>query len=151
MSPEQSSGSEPPKLPPPGHLPPDLMPPPGAAPGSITPGAAPLPGQEPTQEPGGSAEGGGPVAPKDSLTRYDEAADAFHCSYGIPSPALTVWDAEREVVVRVDRDTHRVVGFSIPQFTEWHAKHGDEQGEFEVDLPDVWPMDLTSTGEEDGS
>lgn len=151
MSPEESSGSQSPGLPPPGHLPPGMTPPGGAPPGMVTPGSQPLPGQAPTQEPGGSAEGGGTVSPQDSLTRYDQEADAFHCSYGIPSPALTVWDPERELIVRVDRDTSRVVGFSIPEFSRWHGQHADEAGEFDVDLPDVWPMELTDKGGEDDS
>ena len=43
--------------------------------------------------------------------------------------------------MRVDRHSFRVVGFSIPNFTEWHKTHADEEGNFDVDLPEVWPMD----------
>ncbi len=134
---------------PPFELPPGMMPP-GMAPGGAPPGGGPAgpppPGAEPTQEPGGSAEGSGTVAPGDSFTRYDEEKDVFHCSYGAPMPALAVWDPEREVIVRIDRNTHQVVGFSIPEFGAWHTKHADEDGSFELDLPDVWPMELTDTG-----
>lgn len=102
------------------------------------------PGEEPPEGPA-SAVGGGTQTPKDALTRYDADRDAYHCSYGIPSPALAVFDPERELIVRVDRHTFQVVGFSIPNFTEWHKKHADDEGNFEVDLPPVWPMDQTDT------
>ena len=111
--------------------------------GMGAPGGPPAPGAEPTQEPGGSAEGGAPVAPGDSFTRYDQEKDTFHCSYGAPTPALAVWDPGREVIVRVDRNTFQVVGFSIPDFSSWHEKNAGEDGAFELDLPDLWPMDQT--------
>lgn len=109
------------------------------------------PGQGGTPPEGGpdepaSAVGAGTHSPSDAMTRYDTDKDVYHCSYGIPSPALAVLDPEREIVVRVDRHNFRVVGFSIPNFTQWHAKHADAQGEFEVDLPEVWPMEQTDTG-----
>lgn len=104
------------------------------------PGGPPEEGAEPA-----SAVGAGTHTPADTMTRYDKEKDAYHCSYGIPSPALAVLDPERELIVRVDRHTFRVVGFSIPNFTEWHRKHADEEGNFQVDLPDVWPMDKTDT------
>ena len=44
MSPEESSGSQPPRLPPAGHLPPGMMPPAEAPPGTVSPGSPPLPG-----------------------------------------------------------------------------------------------------------
>jgi hypothetical protein len=53
--------------------------------------------------------------------------------------------------VRVDRNNFRVVGFSIPNFTEWHKRHADEEGNFSVDLPDVWPMDQTDTSGHHGA
>ena len=130
---------------PPFELPPGMMPPGMGQPGS-PPTGAPPPGSEPSQEPGGSAADAGTVAPGDTFTRYDQESDAFHCSYGAPMPALAVWDPEREVVVRVDRNTHQVLGFSIPEFAAWHGKNADENGEFELDLPDVWPMELTDPG-----
>lgn len=104
------------------------------------PGGPPEEGAEPA-----SAVGAGTHTPADTMTRYDKEKDAYHCSYGIPSPALAVLDPERELIVRVDRHTFRVVGFSIPNFTEWHRKHADDEGNFQVDLPDVWPMDKTDT------
>ena len=102
----------------------------------------PPPGEEPPEGPA-SAIGAGTHTPSDSMTRYDKERDVYHCSYGIPSPALTVLDPQREVVVRVDRHSFAVVGFSIPNFTAWHEKHADEEGNFELDLPTVWPMDQT--------
>jgi hypothetical protein len=111
--------------------------PPGQGPGG------PLPGEPP--EAPASAVGGGTHTPSDAMTRYDADKDVYHCSYGIPSPALAVLDPERELIVRVDRTNFRVVGFSIPDFTEWHRKHGDAEGHFEVDLPEVWPMEQTDT------
>ncbi len=106
------------------------------------PGGPGGPGEEPPEGPG-SAIGAGTHTPSDSMTRYDKERDVYHCSYGIPTPALTVLDPQREVVVRVDRHSFAVVGFSIPNFTAWHEKHADEDGNFELDLPEVWPMDQT--------
>ena len=99
-------------------------------------------GEEPPEGPA-SAIGSGTHTPADSITRYDKERDVYHCSYGIPSPALTVLDPQRELVVRIDRHSFAVVGFSIPNFTAWHEKHADEEGNFELDLPAVWPMDKT--------
>ncbi|MCB0913409.1 MAG: hypothetical protein KDB60_17525 [Propionibacteriaceae bacterium] len=76
----------------------------------------------------------------ESLTHYDEASDTYHCSYGPPVPAVTVHDAENQVLVRVEPSSGTVVGFSIPQFRAWHAEHADEDGTFEVSLPSVWPL-----------
>lgn len=90
-----------------------------------------------------SAVGAGTHTPSDPMTRYDKERDIYHCSYGIPSPALTVLDPEREVIVRLDRHSFAVVGFSIPNFTAWHKAHADAEGNFELDLPEVWPMDQT--------
>jgi hypothetical protein len=102
------------------------------------------PDDEPA-EPGG-AEGGGTHTPQDTFTRYDEEKDAYHCSYGPPSAALAVWDPERELIVRLDRNTKAVVGFSIPNFTAWHAKHADEDGTFEIDLPPTYDVDDGAAG-----
>jgi hypothetical protein len=113
-----------------------------------TPPTPPGPGSPPPEgqpEQPASAVGAGTHSPADAMTRYDADKDAYHCSYGIPSPALAVLDPERELIVRVDRHNFRVVGFSIPNFTEWHRKHADDEGNFEVDLPDVWPMEQTDT------
>ena len=104
---------------------------------------APPPDEQP--EAPASAVGAGTHSPSDAMTRYDKEKDAYHCSYGIPQPALAVLDPEREIIVRVDRHSFRVVGFSIPNFTEWHSKHADEEGNFSIDLPEVWPMDQTDT------
>jgi hypothetical protein len=76
----------------------------------------------------------------ETLTYYDQEADTFHCSYGPLTPAATVHDPERGVLVRVDPETTQVLGFTIPGFRSWHAEHADEDGEFEVDLPPVWPL-----------
>ena len=110
-----------------------LPPPPG--PGGSPSGEAP--------EAPASAVGGGTHSPSDAMTRYDKERDIYHCSYGAPSPALTVLDPQREVVVRVDRHNFAVVGFSIPNFTAWHEAHADEDGNFDLELPAVWPMDQT--------
>lgn len=99
-------------------------------------------GEVPPEGPA-SAVGGGTHTPSDSMTRYDRERDIYHCSYGIPSPALTVLDPQRQLVVRIDRHSFAVVGFSIPNFTEWHRTHADEEGNFDVDLPAVWPMEQT--------
>jgi len=96
----------------------------------------------PAEPPGpAGAEAGGTHTPADTFTRYDEDKDAYHCSYGPPTAALAVWDPERELIVRLDRNTHAVVGFSIPNFTHWHSTHGGEDGTFEVDLPPTYPID----------
>jgi hypothetical protein len=76
----------------------------------------------------------------ESLNHYDQAADTYHVSYGPPVPAVTIHDPERGLLVRVDPRSRQVVGFSIPQFKAWHAEHADEDGQFEVDLPSVWPL-----------
>ncbi len=97
-------------------------------------------GSEGSDEPA-SAVGSGTHSPSDLFTRYDEEKDVYHCSYGIPSPALTIWDQEREVMVRLDRDTKQVVGFSIPEFQKWIERYGNEDGSFEIDLPDTYPVE----------
>ena len=76
----------------------------------------------------------------ESISHYDAEADVYHASYGPPIPAVSIPDEERELLVRVDPATGQVVGFSIPNFKEWHAANADEDGGFEIDLPSVWPM-----------
>src|SRR5262245_19621336 len=76
----------------------------------------------------------------ESLSHYDQAADTYHVSYGPPQPALTVRDPDRGVLVRVDPRTEQVVGFSIPDFKAWHARHAEPDGSFEIDLPATWPL-----------
>jgi hypothetical protein len=83
----------------------------------------------------------------ESLNHYDAAADTYHVSYGPPVPAVTVRDPERDVLVRVDPASSQVVGFSIPNFRAWHAEHADPNGEFEVNLPPVWPLTPDPPGE----
>ena len=121
----------------------------------MPPGMPPGPGDGPDEKPDApaSAVGSGTHSPSDSLTRYDQERDVYHCSFGIPSPALNVMDPERELVVRVERGTFRVVGFSIPNFSAWHEKHADADGNFEIDppLPDVWPMERTDMSGASGS
>jgi hypothetical protein len=115
---------------------------------STQPPTPPGPGGPPPEGPPEgplSSVGSGTQTPADAMTRYDAEKDAYHCSYGIPTPALAVMDPERELIVRVDRHTFQVVGFSIPNFTEWHKKHADAEGNFAVDLPDRWPMEKTDT------
>jgi hypothetical protein len=85
----------------------------------------------------------------ESLTRYDAASDTYHCSYGPPVPAVTVHDPERGLLVRVEPRSRQVVGFSIPDFKAWHAANASEDGDFEVDLPSVWPLE--GQGDEEGS
>jgi hypothetical protein len=77
----------------------------------------------------------------ESLTHYDQASDTYHCSYGPPVPAVTVHDPERGLLVRVEPRSRQVVGFSIPDFKAWYAANAPEGGEFEVDLPSVWPLE----------
>ena len=102
-------------------------------------------GRPPTTRPTApaSAVGAGTHTPSDAMTRYDADKDAYHCSYGIPSPALAVLDPERELIVRVDRHSFRVVGFSIPNFTEWLEDARGRGRQLQVDLPEVWPMEQT--------
>lgn len=103
---------------------PPPVPPPGGGPGDA---------EGPPQ---GTPAEGGTRSPQDSMTRYDEARDAYHCSYGPPEAALTVWHPERELMMRLDRHTGRVIGFSIPQFSAWVKRHGNPDGSFEVGLPE---------------
>ena len=42
--------------------------------------------------------------------------------------------------MRVEPATQQVVGFSIPNFREWHAANAQDDGGFEVDLPSAWPL-----------
>lgn len=97
----------------------------------------------PSENPGGEApsfvdENANRIV-SESLTRYDEESDTYHCSYGPPIPAATIHDEERGLLVRVDPSTRQVVGFLIPEFRAWYAAHVGEDGSFEVDLPAVWP------------
>jgi hypothetical protein len=96
--------------------------------------------QPPDQRPSFAEENALRVA-SESLIHYDQAADTYHCSYGPPVPALTIRDPDRGVLVRVDPQTRQVLGFSIPAFREWHARHAEPDGSFEVDLPPIWPGD----------
>ena len=109
---------------------------------ATTPPGGPPPGPQGPGEPGepAGADEGATHAPSDVFTRHDEERDAYHCSYGAPGAALTVWDPDRELIVRLDRNTHAVVGFSIPNFSAWHAKHAEPDGTFEVDLPPTYPV-----------
>jgi len=86
--------------------------------------------------------GGDEPPPVETFTQYDKERDAYHCSYGPLAPARTIWDPEREIQVRLDLTSRRVVGFSIPDFTAWHQKHASEDGGFEMDLPAFWEGDL---------
>jgi hypothetical protein len=76
----------------------------------------------------------------ESLSYYDQGSDTYNCSYGPPTPGITVRDPERELFVRVDPQTGQVMGFTIPDFKAWHARNADDDGGFEVDLPPVWPL-----------
>lgn len=84
----------------------------------------------------------------ESLSYYDDATDTYHCSYGPPTPALSIRDPERGLMVRVDPHTRQVLGFSIPDFKGWHAEHAEEDGAFEVDLPPVWTDGATEVDDE---
>jgi hypothetical protein len=94
-------------------------------------------GPTPERQPDYAAENAAKIA-AESLNHYDQASDTYHCSYGPPIPAVTVHDAERDLLVRIDPATRQVVGFTIPNFRAWHAAHADEDGSFEVELPPVW-------------
>lgn len=106
-------------------------------------------------------EGGGPQPSfaeenamriaSESLTHYDQASDTYHCSYGPPVPAVTVHDAERGLLVRVEPLSRQVVGFSIPDFKAWYAANAPDGGEFEVDLPSTWPAEGDPDEAEDPS
>ena len=82
----------------------------------------------------------------ESLSYYDQASDTYHCSYGPPAPALTIRDAERELLVRVDPQTGQVLGFTIPDFKAWHARNADADGGFDVELPPTWPLHPDQAG-----
>jgi hypothetical protein len=99
---------------------------------------SPPPGSDPSR-PSFAEENAMRIA-SESLSHYDEAADTYHCSYGAPVPAVTIHDVERGLLVRVEPRSRQVVGFSIPQFKAWHAANADDSGEFEVDLPSLWPL-----------
>ena len=75
----------------------------------------------------------------EQLSHYDQAADTYHCSYGPLIPAASIPDTERGILVRVDPHTRQVVGFTIPNFRQWYADNAQDNGEFEVELPPVWP------------
>ncbi len=84
----------------------------------------------------------------ESLHHYDTAADTFSATFGTPVPAATVLDEERGILVRVEPQSRAVVGFTIPSFTEWYAKHYPDGGEWELDLPQVWPTPDDAAPEE---
>jgi hypothetical protein len=81
----------------------------------------------------------------ESLSHYDAATDTYHVAYGPPSPAVTVHDPDRGILVRVDPQSEVVLGFSIPNFKAWHAEHADADGSFEMDLPPTWPLRPTTS------
>jgi len=123
--------------PPPTPPTPPGMPPPGS-PGMPPPGSPGMP-------PGGAgapsfAEENAMRVAAESLTHYDQENDTYHVSYGPVIPAVTVRDTERGLLVRVDPASELVVGFSIPNFKEWHREHADPDGGFEVDLPPTWSL-----------
>lgn len=119
--------------------PPAPAPPPGGGPPTSFPGPGGPAGAGGI--PSGEQAEGGTRSPQDSMTRHDQENDAYHCSYGPPQAALAVWDPERELIVRVDRHSGQVIGFSIPTFSAWHAAHGKPDGTFEVDLPSHVPLE----------
>lgn len=75
----------------------------------------------------------------ESIHNYDPAADTFTATFGAPVPAATVFDEERGILVRVEPQSRSVVGFTIPNFKQWYATNYPDGGEFELDLPSVWP------------
>ena len=85
----------------------------------------------------------------ESLHHYDSAADTFTATFGAPVPAATVLDEERGILVRVEPQSRAVVGFTIPNFKAWYAENYPDGGEWEMDLPQVWPggMDEAAAGE----
>ena len=83
----------------------------------------------------------GDPPPIETFTQYDQAKDAYHCSYGPPIPGVTVHDTERDLLVRVDPSTHQVIGFTIPNFKAWYADHADADGSFDVELPSLWGVE----------
>lgn len=110
-----------------------------------TPPTAPPPGGGPS-----FAEENAQRIAAESLSHYDAAADTYHVAYGPPAPAVTVRDPERDVFVRVDPESEAVLGFSIPNFKQWHIEHADADGSFEVDLPPTWPLRPTAEGTSEG-
>lgn len=96
----------------------------------------------PPPPPGTPGVPGDEPPPVETFTQYDKDKDAYHCSYGPLAPARTIWDPDREIMVRLDLHSRRVVGFSIPNFSRWHQTHATEDGGFEMDLPSFWEGDL---------
>lgn len=84
--------------------------------------------------------------PIETFTQHDTERDVFHCSYGPLQPGRTVWDPEREIQVRLDLHSRRVIGFSIPNFSSWYETHATPEGGFEMDLPDFWPEEPAAGG-----
>ena len=71
--------------------------------------------------------------PVETFTQYDKDKDAYHCSYGPVAPARAIWDPEREIQVRLDLTSRRVVGFSIPN--EFVVGYGLDYNETYRNLP----------------
>src|SRR4029450_1353936 len=82
----------------------------------------------------------------EALTHYDEAPDTYHCSYRAAGPAVTVGGPRRGRLGGGGPRSREVVGFSIPDFKAWSAANATEGGEFEVDLPSVWPPEGAAGG-----
>jgi len=98
--------------------------------------------QGPGNEPSFADENALRIA-SESITYFDEAADTYHCTYGPPIPAVTIHDAERDILVRVEPQSRQVVGFTIPNFRAWYAEHAAEDGQFDVELPSLWLDDVS--------
>jgi hypothetical protein len=99
----------------------------------------------PSPPPGAGAPPPDPTGdppPIETFTQYDQARDAYHCSYGPLRPGRAIWDPEREVQVRLDATSNEVIGFSIPNFTAWHKTHADEDGFFDIQLPAFWEGEI---------
>ncbi len=102
--------------------------------------------QGPGNEPSFADENALRIA-SESITYFDEASDTYHCTYGPPIPAVTIHDAERDILVRVEPQSRQVVGFTIPNFRAWYAEHSSEDGQFDVELPSLWLDDVSGDDE----
>ena len=76
----------------------------------------------------------------ESLTHYDAGGRHLPRSYGPPVPAVTSTTPSAACSCASSRAAARWSASRSPSFKAWHADHADDDGEFEVDLPSIWPL-----------
>jgi hypothetical protein len=62
---------------------------------------------------------------KELKLKYDRAVDVLYCSFGDPTPALSV-EHEDGVVVRLNPDTEEIVGITVVDFFKRFAEKPNE-------------------------